>query len=650
MSAPLPSVLAFALMLCAALGGGGLLLRAVGVDRDLETGERAVWAFVLGFGVVGWTEFFLGLEGLLGPWPQILLCVALLPGLTVLVRGVRDVRIPEPDGWTWMLLALLAVILILDLFEGVSPPSDADSLAYHFFLPKHFLDEGRLVFIPRALDGATALLAEMTYTLALGLGGERTMTLWTMITGWSAGAAVYVVARHHLSRNWSLLTAILLLCSPVVVYAGGSGQVEIRNAAFTLLAAVAAARAIQGGGWRWALAAGLAAGFFAASKFTGLLVVAACGIAVMIGPGWLARALAFGLGALLAGSQWYAWLAWNTGDPVFPMLFGHIPYAHDTVWNAAENAYYRQTMGTAENAIPKSLFNWFAYPFEALFRPQPAFEALRAGFGPVAALLLPVAALGWIARGRSALRSPMAILLLVCAVDYSLWFWLGPSQRLRHMLPIYPLLLLPVMVATEQGIRTFPWARPPVMLALAATLGIQMVAVGLFGANYVRHIASGESRETYLEQTVQGANVPHWINSHLRDTRGVFIITRQWQYLLDVPVFFANASLQIQIEIRPDNRDPARFWRQLIRNRVGHMVLPRGFGMDLASSEGGLPFLFGKLREGGCVAKVRSFETVSRQSRTLPGLAASAVVEELFRLTPASCRWASGKTTDEKVK
>ena len=64
-----------------------------GIDRCLKPAERAVWAFVLGFGVLGWAEFFLGLGGWLAPWPQALLCVALLPGLGR--AGTRHARSPR---------------------------------------------------------------------------------------------------------------------------------------------------------------------------------------------------------------------------------------------------------------------------------------------------------------------------------------------------------------------------------------------------------------------------------------------------------------------------------------------------------------------------------------------------------------------------
>ena len=85
--------------------------------------------------------------------------------------------------------------------EGIAPPADADTLAYHFTIPKQFLEAGRIEFIPRALEGAIPLIVQMTYVPALGLGGEMALTLWTMATGWAAAALLFVLCRKHLGVN-----------------------------------------------------------------------------------------------------------------------------------------------------------------------------------------------------------------------------------------------------------------------------------------------------------------------------------------------------------------------------------------------------------------------------------------------------------------
>ena len=67
----------------------------------------------------------------------------------------------------------IALVLGGDLLEGLAPPADADSLAYHFTLPKAILAEGRLVPIYQAMEGTIPLLLQMTYLVALGTGALK---------------------------------------------------------------------------------------------------------------------------------------------------------------------------------------------------------------------------------------------------------------------------------------------------------------------------------------------------------------------------------------------------------------------------------------------------------------------------------------------
>ncbi|NQU57171.1 MAG: hypothetical protein HQ513_08045 [Rhodospirillales bacterium] len=193
------ALLVLLLQSVACIGYGAAVLRIFKVDGALGWTERASWSFVLGIGVLGWLLFFVGVSGLLSTYPTLIVLVAGVPGILFLGR---------PDGQSShalsmierLLLAVLLLALTLDSLEGVSPPADADSLAYHFATPKLFLEAGRIFFIPRAVDGAAPLLLQMTYTSALGLGGEKALTLWTMVSGWGAALLLYVLARNHMSR------------------------------------------------------------------------------------------------------------------------------------------------------------------------------------------------------------------------------------------------------------------------------------------------------------------------------------------------------------------------------------------------------------------------------------------------------------------
>ena len=139
------------LLFAACLGAGAAVLACAGVLRDFRRGEAVAWSFAAGFGVIGWLVFFAAASGHIR-WGEILALCLVAAGM-ILLRpafagakprlraGRRAAPGPRaPADWIGrILLCAIAVALVFDVLEGVSPPADADSLTYHFALPKHHL-------------------------------------------------------------------------------------------------------------------------------------------------------------------------------------------------------------------------------------------------------------------------------------------------------------------------------------------------------------------------------------------------------------------------------------------------------------------------------------------------------------------------------
>ena len=218
-------MIAVVFVVLAAFGAGAFVLHAVAEKGDFVGRERLALSFALGFGLIGWLLFPLGAAGYLEPlWIGAVLA-ACLPGL-ILLRGTVSVGVPQGPV-DIAVTGLLAVVLVLALIQGLAPPADADSMAYHFAFPKRFVELHRLVFTPRAVDGAVPFLSQMTYVAPLALGGERAMTLWTAVSGCGAAALIYVYGRRHLPYAWALALALVWQTTPAVLYGAGGGQIGV---------------------------------------------------------------------------------------------------------------------------------------------------------------------------------------------------------------------------------------------------------------------------------------------------------------------------------------------------------------------------------------------------------------------------------------
>ena len=630
---------ATALLFLACVGVGATTLRVIGVLEGLRRGERLPWSFALGIGSLGWITFFPAAFGLIAPLHLAILCLACASGLYFLFRaGFLPQDMPDLDRTGWILFAAVAIALAFDLLEGVSPPADADSLAYHFALPKQFLAAGRLEFVPRAADGAAPMLLHMTYLIALGLGGETTLTLWAMVSGWMPALLVFALSRRHLDFNWSLSVALIFLTTPAVLYGGGSGQMETRLALFALCAAFAVGDALRSGGIRYVVLAGMFAGFFGGAKFTGLIFIAACGAALLLGRRRVTHGAVFGVIALVAGVQWYFWNWIHTGDPLFPLLYAQLGVTDGTLWNATQDSYFRASYFGSEAPVSRSPLNLLTYPFWATLSGNTAFESSRTGLGPYGLLILPFALAGLWKYRRRLLTSELAVPALVVTLFYAVWFFTGSSQRVRHLLPIHPVALICLTVAAQRWVAKTDLGRPAGAVVILVVL-TQLAGHGVYTLNYARHVISGETRETFLRRSVLLYDAMAWVNKNLSGNDKILTVERQLVYLANIPVYYSHMATEALIENYPKASDQVKFYGQLRRLGITHL-LARAKQLESGDKAptSGYKALRNMLVRARCMEPVKILYIGSGSSRTLPTLIRSSVRIKIFALRPELCR------------
>jgi hypothetical protein len=443
---------------------------------------------------------------------------------------------------------------------------------------------------------------------------------------------LFVLCRSHLSRNWSLAVTLIFLTTPAVIYGGGSGHVEPRIALFVMVSAWAAVRALETGHFRYAVLAGLGCGFFAAAKYTGLLFAGATGVVLLFRRRWLIRGAVFAAALIVAGFQWYAWNGVHTGDPVFPMLFQWLGRDGLAFWNKAHDIVFKELYFRSENSLSHSPLSLVLFPFKATLDFTSLKDAGRVGFGPYGLLILPFAALGfWRTRDRVR-RSPLLIYASLVFLFYALWFFVGGSQRIRHLLPVLPLFLICVTVAAER-LTARGTHRAPLMASMAAVVTLQMAIHGVFALNYIKFQVNGGNRQAFLERNVEAFLPVPWINANLKKSDRVLIPFRQLRYYLGIPVFFASSIYQSAVELRPGKTNAWTLYQQLRSRGVTHMLVAtiNGEGDQSYSA----PFSF--LHRAGCLEKLKHFYGKKIASRTLPTFKFAPQTLAVLRLKDEGC-------------
>lgn len=641
-------------------GSGAIVLRLIGLKAQLNPGAQLVWSFTIGFGTFGWLLFWLGLAGGFKPVAVTLLCLALCGGLFILDR-------PKPPNWiggcplVTLLGTLLALTFLATAVVALPPPTDSDTLAYHYAIPKLFALKGSLVVIPRALEGMVPLLVQMSYLPAQLLGGSQALTLWTLLSGWLAILVTYWLARQHLSRRWSLALILVFATTPAVINGIGSGQVEIRNATFATAATFAIVKALQCRDARWLVVAGMLAGFYAGTKYLGLIFIAAAATPLIFQVQRWRWLTVFSATAAIAGIQWYAWNWVHTGDPVFPALHGLLVADGNAYWNNEYAASLQKYILEGERGVPVNPLWYFAYPFVATISSLPAFESLRTGFGPYALLLLPFALIGvW--RFRYNIKgSPLLSAVIIVLMFYTLWFLFGTSQRVRHLLPVYPIFLILITVAAVRFSERYRM-RTVAAAAIVLTLTVQFVGLAIYSASAARYLLDNETDHAFLERNIVGYSSVNWVNQNLNQKHKVIFLERALTYFFDVPSYRVNADLEKLVDIRPYRRDTIEFLGQLKRLNTTHLVVewhgrfikgsieeavvtPAGliFADDLDQIKLGYAYeiMVIRLLKHDCAQLVHADKTLRRRSRTLPGLGTRLEIAAVLKLTPERCQLAS---------
>lgn len=626
------------LLIAACLGLGASVLRGLKISADLSAVEKYAWGFSTGFAALGWILFFPAWAGFLSMATLLVICGA-AAGLCVLYWRPEPAAEsltsnPIPGPFLVLLIAAGGFIGIVDLLEGLAPPADADSLAYHFNLPKRHLEAGELVFFPRALDGAPPQLLHMTYMAALGIGGERALTLWTMVSGWVTGFLLYAIARRWLSAGWAAGLALIYLSTPAVLQTGGTGHVEARLSQFALLGAVACGLAVNQRAPRFAALAGLCAGAYIGAKLTGLLFALACAVVLVFGRDRLRSIPLFAVVTVAVCFQWYLWVWLKSGDPLFPILYTYLGVSDPSFWNAAHHAVFEAWRPTEGTAVDPTPWGFLYFPFYITFANDSLIESGRTGLGLFALLLLPFAAAEAWRRRRSLHLGVLPAMAAIAILFGALMFFGGLPQRVRFLLPLLPVALICLSVAAVRWSGGTGAAAPLIagsLFCLASQLGAQAV----YGLSYARHFASGENRSEFIARTVSMAGMVPWMNQNLTRSDRVLVFNRQLLYLIDSPVVYTHRVFQAKYNFILERERPQALYRSLRDGGVNHLAF--------AGLRDGAPYdravwsAIDLWRAQGCLELVREQKIRRINSRTLNWANPGARTMYLYRLVSDRC-------------
>ena len=498
------SLLALGFIVLAAYGVGRPMWRLVRLETVPST-HTAVWSIGLGLvcaallwtalGMVGWLyrPVIAGVTWIAGCWAIVELAYAwLLAGgnrPTVLTALIAEPSPDRPPKWIVAGLSILAgVALVASLLGALAPPTAGDALCYHLNLPKVFLTDHALVFLPDDENCTFPLLVEMLYLWGLALDGPVAAQLIHWGLGLLLACATILLAESIVGRGWSLLAGAVVLLVPGVTNQMTAPLNDVGLAAFTTLALAAWWRTVMDQqSPRWLIVAGVFLGAAWGTKYLALLFTLAVGLTWLVAHlhqrrplrAWLRSVGTVVLFATLAGGVWYARAAVFRGNPVFP-FFGEIVGYPDIATVRASK--------TPLNVTPLEVAR---SPWTVTMRPGD-FGGRGHQLGALFLLLLPGLCLVRRLRG---VRTLLAIAFLHCAGWYVL------RQNVRFLFVLLPLLAIPSVWVLMEVRRAVPVPRY-VVCGGCALLLLFGAALPVYRARRTVAVALGaETRAEYLRRT-----------------------------------------------------------------------------------------------------------------------------------------------------
>ncbi len=513
---------------------------------SLDPAEKLGVGGLLALGVSGLIGLLLGVvpHGL--NWGL----AVLLGAATVVFAVNRKAGLPRIGEWKTHTIALVvSAVLAIPVVIGVlAPPSmlDWDSLAYHLAVPKLWLEQGRIGFVPGIHHSNFPFTAEMLYVWGLQLGHETGAKAFNLCWFLLGGITLFGLARRWYggkgSTGW--WASLAFAGCPVVMWEAGTAYIDIPHGLFCGLAVLYAADALSEDSQRlWSLS-GLCLGFAMGTKHTGLQTLGAILIVALVcqflslrrrstepGSKPSVRGLALALIlAVLVASPWYVKSVAYTGNPVYPFFYKQLG---GKFWNEWRTQIYTQEqksfgVGSSPIALGHAVLGLAYQPGRYVNPGQKEGKGFPTGAIGFAALLSGAL---WCASGR--LKAKEKVVLAAVGVSLLAWFVL--SQQSRYLVSI----VVPLAVLTAGAIRNLKLGS----IAVAA-VGLQAAYTWwmtwkMQSTDQLPVVTGHVSRDDYLATHVPFYDPAQVINRLVGNVK-VALYDEVFGYFLNKPYMWAN--------------------------------------------------------------------------------------------------------------
>jgi hypothetical protein len=460
----------------------------------------------LGLGILSIGFFVIG--SLLGLHPILMWALSLLLAV-VFNRSIwawykltwKALSLCWPSGrLDFTIVTGIAIIIFATLLIGLAPPLKFDTLVYHLTLPRIYLQEGNISYLPQLFYWGMPQVTEMLYTWALALAGEDAAIIFGWLIGLITLLGVFGYVRQLVGARAAWVAIASLLAGFTTASSLAWGYVGWMSMLYGLAFLASLESWVSTSDLRYLFLAAIFSGLALGAKYTnGVLLLT--GIVVII---WAQRKNSV-RGILLNLFQFVSvtflvflpWLVKNymaTGNPAYPFFFP-----------AGEMSQVR--LALYQGQIPWGDWRDAVFlPFRATIYGLEGGAGYSASVGPLLLALGPFAWVGWRIR-TNAQRIKIKALFLIAMTGLVVWAITARLSGLliqtRLYLALFPIFAILAGVGFDAlSVINFPKVRlqriVSVMVVLVLCLNVFAVSFDSLKKGAPQNFLSLQSDHDYL--------------------------------------------------------------------------------------------------------------------------------------------------------
>lgn len=224
------------------------------------------------------------------------------------------------------LLILFIIMATVNFIGALGPELSFDALWYHLTIPKIFLENHRIEFLPGNLFYYSVMpkLGDMLYIPSLAFGNEIIAKIIQWGFGILTSFVIYIIARKYFSEKIAFFAVLIFYGSLVVAWESTVAYIDLIRTFFELMSVWGIINYFETRDRKMILESGVMLGLAISTKMIALTSIPIFIIFFLLFEKdkkiAIKNSLFFTFVSILIASPWFIFALLNTSNPIYPLL------------------------------------------------------------------------------------------------------------------------------------------------------------------------------------------------------------------------------------------------------------------------------------------------------------------------------------------